>query len=147
MHVCCFFWLYIPVLYFLICIFGVVLKSLWISTDFCFCTFSIIEKYVEDNWTSLCTCVFQFVFYTLSCIEFFLCIFHVVLKALNYMRQILPISVWKIFVQTLKKKHFCLIWWTSTYSLHCDLRVFVLKLSECNQVELYYTILAFFAAV
>ena len=69
-----------------------------ISTEFCFGPFFIIEITGGDNSSSLCTCVLYF----LCCL--FLCyIFRVVLKSLHSLQQLLMISVWKSFGQTLEK--------------------------------------------
>ena len=58
--------------------------------------FPFIESSGGDNSTSLCACVLYF-----SC-----CIFCVVLKSLHYLQQLLLISIWGVFGQTLKKTVF-----------------------------------------
>ena len=73
----------------------------WISIYCCFGTFSVIEIYGEDNSASLCTCVLYFL-----CCIFTCCTFSVILKAFCSMLQIILISVWQIFGQTLKNKVF-----------------------------------------
>ena len=72
-----------------------------ISINFCFGPFSIIESSGGDNSTSLCTCVLHFL-----CCTFMCYIFRVVLTAFQYLQRLLLISVWEIFVQTLKKTFF-----------------------------------------
>ena len=67
--------------------------------------FSIIESSGEDNSASLCKCVL----YCLCCI-FSCCILSVILKAFHSLIQLLLISVWQIFDQTLEKKRFFWVW-------------------------------------
>ena len=78
------------------------------------------------------------------CHIFLFYIFRVLLKSLHYLLQRLLISIWQIFDQALKMK-VSLSCANRTDSLPCNLTMFILKLSEFDQVELCATFLAVFA--
>ena len=98
----------------------------WISTHCCFGQFSIIESSGEDNSASLCT----WVLYFLCCI--FFC--SVILKVFNSLIQLLLISVYRVFYQTLKNKAFL---WVGQLGLINYLVIFLCLFQKYLSVSKY----------
>ena len=84
-----------------------------------------------------------FLCYIIPCGIFFVVVFHVGLKELHSLQQILLIYVRHLFFNTLKRKYYW-SWATRTDSLPCDLPVFISKLSQSKKVELSATFLSAF---
>ena len=81
----------------------------------------------------LYSCAFSSYFFLVS---IFLLYFHVLLKSIHSLQQLLLTYISQIFWSYCKEESLSWSWETRNYSLPCGFLVFISKLSECRQVEL-----------